>query len=467
MLLLVTSAQLDAIKLLSDFTTAGVTRPVGQQLVIADASFSGSVEDDSFTREVLIAAEGDTPAVYGRSVALSTEMFALEARPVSLPYQYQFNEGSEEWEWVETEENTLWLLPIVDMRWFGQWVTISQGVVWDTWKQGIELCIDRIGVKGVDDVHPDYGVPNETLATGSDFANAPEIADTLAHTVGQRISRRIDGTIESVNVSTAQTTWDNNFAGDDNDPYEVWRRIAGGEYTNKHKSAATLPEKIRVVFSGGAGVTKTTSEAGATQWGVTGTYATLFPASNGGSDQTAFALQAAKDYVEWQSRKADMVFAGVKAWRLTGFEDVVLWSVCTRTGITTRVVTHPENLATLPTSHSAASDCIETYEFKLMWNPTEATITLHVKYNEVTEDVEITRAMDAAAIQAALNTHSEFIAAGEFCSVSGAGYLYNSNMVVWLPAGATIEGFSAVMTTREYSPTAEFYVNICSCRGAS
>lgn len=97
-----------------------------------------------------------------------------------------------------------------------------------------------------------------------------------------------------------------------------------------------------------------------------------------------------------------------------------------------------------------------------MWNPTDAEITIQVKYNDVTEDVVITRGMTALEIQDEFNAHSEF--GGSGCSVGGTGgYLWNSNMILYMPPGATIEGFSAVMTTREYSPTAEFYLNTCAC----
>lgn len=462
MLLLVTSSQLESIKQLTDLTESTTTRSIGQQLVIADSEFGGTAGSDTFTRDVLAPPEGDTPAVYGTSIALSTEMYALEARPVSLPYTWNGEA------WVETSESTLWLLPIVDYRWFGQWFTLSSHDEWETWEDVIEKCIQKLGSPDVSAVNASYGTPPATLTDGLYYANAPEIADSLAHMVGQRVARRIDGTIVSRTASDAQTSWDNNWTGDGSDAYDVWQIVAGGEYTNKHKAAATVPEKVQVVFSEGVGYPRTTSGSGATQWGASGTAATMFAAYSVAESPDDFSLQRAKDYVSWLSRKSDVVFAGVKAWRMTGFEDFVLWSVCPVSGITTRVVTHPENLAALPAgSGSTSNNCRMTYELRLMWNPTEATITIHLKYNDVTEDIVITRGMTALEIQDELNTHSEIIAAGEGCSVGGAGHLYNSNMVVWLPEGATIEGFSAVMTTREYSPTAEFYINICSCRGVT
>lgn len=390
MLLLVTSEQLTAIKLLSDPSVSSVYRSSGQQLVIADATFQGDIEDDAFTREVLVPAEGETPASYGKSVALSTEMFALEARPVSLPYQYQFDTETEEWAWVETTEKTLWLLPIVDKRWFGQWFSINDES-WETWDDVLTAVLSPFGTEVVSTIHADYGDPDADLRRGLDYANLGEIADSVSRTVGHRVSRRIDGTMVSMSPGEAETAWDNNFSGDDNDAFEVWRRIAGGDYTDRHKAAATIPEKIRTIFLTGSSIETTAEDAGATQWGITGTVVDVFPCSTGGTAENDFALQTAKDYVSWLSKKSDVVFSGVKAWRITGYEDFVQWSVNAETGITTRVVTHPSNLAMLPIgggpAQAASGEFVKIYTLAIRGTADGGTIDWEGRKTAIVDDV--------------------------------------------------------------------------------
>jgi hypothetical protein len=93
MLLLVTDEQLAYILADATTTTSGgpgeeTTRPNAAQLVLTDADYTGTPADDAFTRETI---EGDP----GNRVALSTQMFALDPRPVSVPYSYQYNEEDE------------------------------------------------------------------------------------------------------------------------------------------------------------------------------------------------------------------------------------------------------------------------------------------------------------------------------------------------------------------------------------
>lgn len=362
MLLLVTSEQLDDIKLQTDLSTSGVYRSVGKQLVIADATHQGTIEDDNFTLEELIPAEGETPALYGKSVALSTEMFALDARPVSLPYEYKYNSETEEWEWVLTTEKTLWLLPIVDKRWFGQWSDIGTDETWDDWDFAINSAAAILGSVDVSTVHASYFTPISDTPVNLEYANSCEVSDAAAHCVGQRIVRRIDGTVLSLTSTAAATAWNNNIDGDGSDAFSKWRRIAGGEFgaltrvaEAPQRVSATIPQKVRVQFKNDTALVST-EDAGATQWGINATTVTLYSYADLPTTISAdedYATQYATDMIGWLAKKADVVFAGVKAWRLTGFEDFVSWSVNTETGITTRVVTHPCNLAMLPIGGSS------------------------------------------------------------------------------------------------------------------
>lgn len=111
--------------------------------------------------------------------------------------------------------------------------------------------------------------------------------------------------------------------------------------------------------------------------------------------------------------------------------------------------------------------CVRSYVARLWWNPSAATMTLQVRYNSVTENISIARTDDAAAVKAAIDAHSEFVAASVECTVTGSGEMWQGNKLIVLPAGASIVGHSATMTRRSiYDPNPEFTVDICGCTGS-
>jgi len=114
---------------------------------------------------------------------------------------------------------------------------------------------------------------------------------------------------------------------------------------------------------------------------------------------------------------------------------------------------------------TGTTGCIRSYELRLLWNPTAATLTISVRYNSSTETINLTRTSTASDIKTAIDAHTEFVAAEVECTVEGSGELWRGNKVVTLPSGATITAHTATMTRRDFSPPPEFYVNLCSCAG--
>lgn len=112
--------------------------------------------------------------------------------------------------------------------------------------------------------------------------------------------------------------------------------------------------------------------------------------------------------------------------------------------------------------------CVRSYAIRLWWNPTDATMLVDVKYNTVTETITLDRGDNVAAVKAAFDAHSEFVADSVECVVDGTGEMWQGNMLVTLPAGASITNHSATMTRRSiYNPDPEFTVDICGCTGSS
>jgi len=112
------------------------------------------------------------------------------------------------------------------------------------------------------------------------------------------------------------------------------------------------------------------------------------------------------------------------------------------------------------------NSCTRTYELRVLYSTTPATLTPSIRYNAVTEAIVLNGGDDAADIKAAIDAHSEFVAASVECTVEGAGTLLTGNMIVTLPSGATIVSHTASLTRVSiYDPNPDHYINICNCSG--
>lgn len=117
----------------------------------------------------------------------------------------------------------------------------------------------------------------------------------------------------------------------------------------------------------------------------------------------------------------------------------------------------------IPVFIGAGIGCAASYDLRLLWNPTAATMSIDVKLNGVTEAIAIGLTDDEVDVKTAIDAHSEFVSDGVHCTTSSAGGFPSSNILVVLPAGATITDHSATLTRRDGSPTPEFRVDICGC----
>lgn len=326
MLLLVDSDMLDDIVPLTSAAASVHFEAAGQQLVIADSSFTGTITADAWS-----ISEANN------HIALSTEMFALAPHPIS-----DYSGASK----------TVWILPIVDRRWFWQWKNIGTGPgTGDTtdWDAYYDFFGDKLGGFTINNasVPAIYGDP-QTLPTLK-YANAATTLDAIARSVGQRVVRHITGEVRTYGPTTATTRWNaNTVDADGPTAYGIWRQLAGGSFS--YKAAASMPATIRVI-EGTVNQAVTAETAGATAWTV-GAEATIFTQYPAGEVEADFAEQVATDWVGWRAgKKSDIAFVGVKAWATTGFEDFVAFSHgALGQSPATRIVTCPENLDIHPVS---------------------------------------------------------------------------------------------------------------------
>ena len=350
MLLLVDSDMMDTIRGVTSPSSSTHWEATGAQLQIADTQFVGTIANNAWTLADDIDPE-EAPPGYRRTVALSTEMFALRPHPVS----------------VTGSQKSLWLLPLVDERWFWQWkhIPVKTGPQLVSRDAALGEISDYLGIADFLDTDPESEYPDLLLYPSDSYANAAQFMDALAQMYGQRFIRDIDKKCRTYTHNGADDIWSGNLDSvDADDPRYGWQRLAGGEFT--YRGAASLPE--RVVVCGVVNKVVSAEDVGATDYKL-GTDFPIFArypeTATTNTLQTNFANRVATDWYGWRrKRHADMSFIGVKAWDMTGFEDYVSVSHGTpHEAPATRVVTLPENM-----SHNPVPKPLETCaEYFQVW----------------------------------------------------------------------------------------------------
>lgn len=291
-----------------------------EQLVLVEPDFfSTPIKEDDFTLDP------------NDKVALSTSMYALPPRPIT-PTAYP--EG-------------LWVLPLVDVRYFWQWrhtEDFDEGAGgacgdWDDLFTGIEdvLDVDPTGLTW-ESVHDSYGQPNTVwVKRHLSYANAAVVFDAVSFSVGQRVARWIDGRVYSIDVTKSEEEYDHNLEGTIEEVFKKWNPLSGDEFSRKHPSAAK-PEFVTVAF-------QTPSECDSI-WNsidekaithgildyteglkklIRTTSSDDFEDGSSTTENADLAAQIAKDFYGWLKKRYDRSFTSIKAWNPTGFDDFVIW----------------------------------------------------------------------------------------------------------------------------------------------
>lgn len=272
-------------------------------------------------------------------------MHLLPPRPISVP--------------GISADKSLWLLPIVDNRYFWQLIdlgTIATVDVLDetsTWPELWGLIQTALGItitKG--EISADYFQPDPREFT-REHQNIAMLMDAAAAAVGQRIVRQLDGSVESLGSDNGTSALTGNLSGSGSassenaggGPYSL---IAGGDFSDS-SPWSIRPEKVKVAFPrydlgrpdcAGAVYAE---EVAATSLGVTSYRSNLFKtffntafADFGGNvaattptntaNLATLATKIATDYYAWLAKQFDYTFVGVKPWAMSGFEDWVEWT---------------------------------------------------------------------------------------------------------------------------------------------
>lgn len=227
------------------------------------------------------------------------------------------------------ESDRLWLLPLVDERYWWHYRSVNYTLEFcDTWLDLYAILEAALGVSIEKDaiasayLYPDpceLSRPNENLAL---------LLDAVAHSVGHRIVRQLDGTVQSMSwANSLEIYQDENSEG-------PWWRIAGGEAPQ----LKPVPEKVvvsypKLLIKGCCpeeGQYEQEVNNPSDHPSVIGTRKSIFSTAyaefcsgspSNSSQLSDLATQIAADYYAHFDLAYDMSFVGVKAWKYTAYDD--------------------------------------------------------------------------------------------------------------------------------------------------
>ncbi len=313
----------------------GATRWAHGLFLITESNLSQVLEacagGQAATLELSSKRERSTGSSSGSGVGTATEirgsLYPLVPRPVSTVG-------------IEPDER-LWLLPLVDARYFWQYSHVRQYAP-HSWSEALS---DIQGLSPADcpslgeAVPMAYGRPSATEFV-RDFENAAVLTDAVALTLGRRVvgGPTVNGfrfqAYQTQTAAAAHPLASANLSS----PWDV---VAGGEFTDQARSLGQIPSRVIVTYGNAAG-DRVAGYAQRDQGGVTHGGSKVFHCSaTGGSSVPAdgrytsgpeqgLVNQVGADYYEWLALHYDVTFAGIVPWNITGYDDYVRWEITVR-----------------------------------------------------------------------------------------------------------------------------------------
>lgn len=299
-----------------------------QQLVMAETDFRGEIAENGFSHDE-----------NGR-VALSAEMYLLTPRPISC---------------MQGDVARLWMLPLVDARYLWQQRSV-QGYAPTQWDyEGVggalhqledALLIDE-GQLVRNPIEAGWGYPDPT-ELHRDYQNPAVLLDAVSRSLGRRFVRGIDKSTEVIDADTSEERLTENLAfsvPETADPgFVAYSELAGGDLQDEFFQAA-VPELLRLVFrekdTGNLNVIEKYAVDYEQLKYNPSAVRTIFCAARDDFSATdgSDASQETQDLADaiataefaWCGRQYDRSFAGLKAWKPTGYCDAVEWTFGRRT----------------------------------------------------------------------------------------------------------------------------------------
>ncbi len=283
-------------------------------------------------REALYASDGWKPGDLllddgTRSVRAS--MHLLSPRPLSCPSGLLTDDAD--------RTGTLWLLPLVDQRWFWQHAGVEGTSLGSTWTSLSAALVAQILARlpstttwfslTQESVASEYLTPPTAYLTSLAWRPAPPLLDESLSFVGQRLVRQPDGTVEALNATTSQSRLAAQLSSP---PGKV---KAGGRLQLAPAGAGSdypgaIPREVRVVFARAAAESVTLAQSALTALGSRAgpwTRTLEHPSDATGGSRTALAVRYAQDYYRHRIADHDVTLLGVVPWNMEGCTDAVEW----------------------------------------------------------------------------------------------------------------------------------------------
>lgn len=227
----------------------------------------------------------------------------------------------------------LWLIPVVDDRYFWQYRNTGNLVVTNssTWSDLYSALGTALGVTiTADTVSANYFRPDIQELTRR-YENAAVLLDAVAHSCGHRIVRKLDGTVHAINAASSLTLFNTNSGDFESAGANLG---AGFNYGKPASVAVTFPKyrQCQVDPNGDLLLLAGAESVGGQFEAVKTVHSTAFADfSNKNTDADnltdcqTLANQITSDYIAWLSTQYDIAFASLKSWSLSGYDDHVEW----------------------------------------------------------------------------------------------------------------------------------------------
>lgn len=302
--------------------------------MLGNLSYNGSATlrlDDGVT------SHGDPASSAGEAPTyFDATMYPL--RPMRISY-------------APTAAEELWLLPVVDQRYFWQFRNVGDVEVenytipsWtDLWDYLRPYVTATGGTFTVDTVSSSYPYPDK-VELSRYYENLGVFLDAVAWSIGMRVVADLDGSISLLRYSSSDTRLTANLPSSGG---ASENSLVGGYGDKWLRYPAAIDFVFRrhngVSISRESGVWRkqvTLAEIDATLYSQPGTKKTFHCAAGARfearpavstpdnlTDLTAYAMAAAEDYYRYLPTPYDVTLPGLAEWEPTGYDDYVLWYV--------------------------------------------------------------------------------------------------------------------------------------------
>lgn len=255
----------------------------------------------------------------------SIDMYLLPPRPIT---------AGKDGEW---EDGALWLIPLVDDRYFWQFanvgnLSVTTSTTWSSLFSSLGTALG-VTVTVASSVESAYLNPDPTDFSRR-YDNAAQLLDAAAWSTGRRVVRRIDGTVRVESRSIADTVLAAN-------PYGKWQQLSGGDFSDQ---GGDVPADVVMTFrkikqyllrSDNQLYTVTSSAPTDTRY-VSNKSLTVHCAAyadyntsdvlQNGTALGDLAAQFKTDFYGWAEKDYDYCFAGIADWTPCGYDDAILWA---------------------------------------------------------------------------------------------------------------------------------------------